>query len=865
MTTTAPDAPLPCSLDTFLRGTVPLLHRAVDSERLMDTLGRIVETDRWNTFERHAQTAAFLRQAYEDRGANATRHRIPTGGPPGSGRWIIQETWDVNDAYVDLLGAGETERLLHYQHNPWCVIQWSAATAPDGLRCPVRVIDSWEELDRLPPFALRGTAVLTKLSPYHNAHRWAAKGAAVLLCDAPVKDCPDATQWGKFGWAGLEIDQAAARPVGFMLSTNEGIRLRAKLQEQDTLTIHACLDARRATGHHEVVSALLPGQDDPQDELWVIAHGCEPGAIDNASGVAASLEIARVLSHLITAGQLPPLKRSVRFLHGQECYGFFDYLAQERRLQPPLAGICVDCVGARPELCEGQLKWHASVPSSAAVFEDVGAAALHAALEQSTAQYTLVRRPFTSTEDTMIADPAYGFPCPYLGHFPYRGYHSSADTIDTIDPDGLQACVVGTAAYLLFLANLDSGGVTELAQWHTRNTLAKIPQLPDAPPRHAFVKAQHNATITRLRRWLWGGDRDALLVQLTACSDRIDGHAEQQAPDAGQLVPFRRVPLAPTYENVDSRLRQCFRDSHVHKWALYWADGSRTLQRIRELASAEASTEYSLEQITAFFQAMAEIGYVKLVPLPALLTRDRIMHDLRALGLHAGMDVMVHSSLSSLGFVRGGPGTVVDALLETIGPDGTLMMPSFNHRSAQVFNPMATPTTDGAIPDTMWRRPDAVRSLHATHAVAAIGPKAHAWCQDHLTNGIWAPDSPIGRLVHQGGYVLGLGVDHNTSTAYHVAETSMPAPCLDAFGSRHRIVAPDGTVQTVPGLAWRNGPCPVPPAKLSKTLDARGLQTRGQVGKAACVLVKAIDLWDVRREHLSDVCPTCTVRPKADS
>jgi aminoglycoside 3-N-acetyltransferase len=316
---------------------------------------------------------------------------------------------------------------------------------------------------------------------------------------------------------------------------------------------------------------------------------------------------------------------------------------------------------------------------------------------------------------------------------------------------------------------------------------------------------------------------------------------------------------------VDGTLRQCFRDSRVHKWALYWADGSRTLQEIRELASAEADTAYSQEQITAFFQAMAEIGYVKLVPLADLLTRDRLVHDLRALGVHAGMDVMVHSSLSSLGFVRGVPSTVVEALLEAIGPDGTLMMPSFNHRSAHVFNPMTTPTTNGAIPDAMWRRPDAVRSLHPTHAVAAIGPKAHAWCQDHLTNGIWAADSPIGRLVHQGGYILGLGVDHNASTAYHVAETSMPAPCLDAFGSRHRIVAPDGTVQTVPGLAWRNGGCPVPPAKLSGTLDARELQVRGHVGNAACVLVKAIDLWNVRREHLRDSCPTCTVRPKIDS
>ena len=47
---------------------------------------------------------------------------------------------------------------------------------------------------------------------------------------------------------------------------------------------------------------------------------------------------------------------------------------------------------------------------------------------------------------------------------------------------------------------------------------------------------------------------------------------------------------------------------------------------------------------------------------------------------------MVHSSLSRIGHVIGGPGAVIDALLAVIGPDGTLMMPSFNHGAARVFN-----------------------------------------------------------------------------------------------------------------------------------------------------------------------------------
>ena len=104
---------------------------------------------------------------------------------------------------------------------------------------------------------------------------------------------------------------------------------------------------------------------------------------------------------------------------------------------------------------------------------------------------------------------------------------------------------------------------------------------------------------------------------------------------------------------------------------------------------------------------------------------------------------------------EGGADTVVNALLEAVGSKGTLLMPSFNHRAAQVYNRMATPTTNGAIPDAFWRHPGAVRSEHPTHAVAALGPRAERYCASHLEAGIWEADSPIGQLVHGGGWILG--------------------------------------------------------------------------------------------------------------
>ena len=117
-------------------------------------------------------------------------------------------------------------------------------------------------------------------------------------------------------------------------------------------------------------------------------------------------------------------------------------------------------------------------------------------------------------------------------------------------------------------------------------------------------------------------------------------------------------------------------------------------------------------------------------------------------------------------------------------------------------------------------------------------------------------------MVHGGGYILSIGVGHASTTAYHVAECSMPCGCIDPFGNIDRVVGESGTVEEVWGLAFRAGGCPVPISpKLDAALDRCGLQARGTVGDAECALVKAHDLWRVRREHLRGVCDTCPVSP----
>jgi aminoglycoside 3-N-acetyltransferase len=114
------------------------------------------------------------------------------------------------------------------------------------------------------------------------------------------------------------------------------------------------------------------------------------------------------------------------------------------------------------------------------------------------------------------------------------------------------------------------------------------------------------------------------------------------------------------------------------------------------------------------------------------VTKQQIVKDLRSLGIQEGSVIFVHSSLKSIGFVEGGAETVIDALMEAVGPEGTLTMPCLSVSGSMVktlergsvFDPKITPSTVGAITEAFRKRQDVCRSIHPTHSVCAWGAKA---------------------------------------------------------------------------------------------------------------------------------------------
>jgi len=178
---------------------------------------------------------------------------------------------------------------------------------------------------------------------------------------------------------------------------------------------------------------------------------------------------------------------------------------------------------------------------------------------------------------------------------------------------------------------------------------------------------------------------------------------------------------------------------------------------------------------------------------PAPLTVTSLSTDLRALGLGAAHTVLVHSSLSAIGWVAGGAQAVVLALEEVVGSEGTVVMPSHsNHLTdpAGWSNPPVpeswhevirsnTPAFDvdmtpaggmGAIVDCFRSQPDTVRSNQPRDSICARGPLARRITDGHSLAFGLGEKSPLARLFDLDALVLLLGVGHAANTSFHLAE-----------------------------------------------------------------------------------------------
>lgn len=225
------------------------------------------------------------------------------------------------------------------------------------------------------------------------------------------------------------------------------------------------------------------------------------------------------------------------------------------------------------------------------------------------------------------------------------------------------------------------------------------------------------------------------------------------------------------------------------------------------------------------------------------MKKYELVKALKNIGIQKGMELEVHSSLSSFGYVDGGAETVIEALMECVGTNGSIFMPALRLSPAmelteedknmeitvkiKVLPENAERTDMGMIADTFRQRADVITGKGII--------RTSGW-------GINAQQAAVGGLdyvIHNGGKALLLGVDIYKLTAMHYMEDILPKEISDIFAPNEEIC------KKYPADEWfvEAGEPPVKPwYTIQDMAYEKGLIKEGYIGKSKYMF---FDIWDV--------------------
>lgn len=251
------------------------------------------------------------------------------------------------------------------------------------------------------------------------------------------------------------------------------------------------------------------------------------------------------------------------------------------------------------------------------------------------------------------------------------------------------------------------------------------------------------------------------------------------------------------------------------------------------------------------------------------VTQSILSQGLEGLGIRRGDHLIVHSSLSSIGYVAGGAPIVIKCLQAVVGEQGSITMPAHTttltdpkywenppipehwwevyRQEASAFHTDYTITEwMGKIPEVFRQMPDVSRSSHPAHSFASWGEKAKLIISEHPLQKSFGSNSPLGKLYQLNAKILLIGVGHDSNTSLHLSESRIPnmpnhvqgAPIFKS-GVREWSVFKE--------LCYDNEDF----EKIGEAYESTHSVKKGTIGLANCKLMSMVELVDFATDWIS--------------
>jgi aminopeptidase-like protein len=282
---------------------------------------------------------------------------------------------------------------------------------------------------------------------------------------------PDLIELNRLSPTGEERVQTG---FGFALSRRQEKELLSLFEAGEKVFMKARVDAELFDGDMPVLEAKIIGKDYPEQEIILMGHldHYRPGANDNASGSAGLFEMAKNILALTERGDIPPLKRTIRFLWLPEIHGAAAYLTEHQNLKKKgICGMNLDMIGEDYVLCQSNFNLYCSPYSVPGYINDVLINFLgwlegrgFFSPRGSLHRFNFRVRPYSGGSDHMLFnDSTFSIPTPMLGHGDVF-HHTNMDTPDKCDPTEMKRIISLTLSAAVLIANADDEDALKIAR-----------------------------------------------------------------------------------------------------------------------------------------------------------------------------------------------------------------------------------------------------------------------------------------------------------------------------------------------------------------------------------------------------------------